>query len=130
MKCNFFPISCDHIYYAWRAVTARAIKTCYQVSKTVAAISHETAKEQFNVLCAHNFKGYFCDSPDRVPSFLVLVEGISYLIWPLHEPVDGATVDDGREHAETRPESFSQRRHAQHDVDVGPHAVDVLLLEY
>lgn len=49
-----------------------------------------------------------------------------YLIRPLHEPVDGAAVDNRREHSETRSERFPQGRHAQHDVNVGPHAVDVL----
>ena len=52
------------------------------------------------------------------------------LIWPLHEPVDGAAIDDRWEHSEARSEGFAHWRHAQHNVDVGLDAIDVLMAEH
>lgn len=56
---------------------------------------------------------------------IVEISGV-HLVRPFHEPVDGAAVYDGGEHSEACSERLPQRRHAQHDVDVRPHAVDVL----
>lgn len=62
----------------------------------------------------------------RICPFKARASQATHLVRPLHEPVDGAAVDDRGEHTEPRPEGFSQRRHTQHDVNVGPDAVDVL----
>lgn len=50
----------------------------------------------------------------------------THLVWPLHEPVYCAAINDGWEHTQARSEGFAQRRHAQDNVDVGLDAVDVL----
>ena len=40
------------------------------------------------------------------------------------EPVDGAAVDERREHAQAAPERVADRAHRQHHVQIGAHAVD------
>lgn len=51
---------------------------------------------------------------------------LGYLVRPLHEPIDRAAVDDGWKHAKPRPEGLSKGGHAEHDVDIRPHTVDIL----
>mmetsp|Transcript_3151 Transcript_3151/g.13663 ORF Transcript_3151/g.13663 Transcript_3151/m.13663 type:complete len:966 (+) Transcript_3151:6936-9833(+) len=46
------------------------------------------------------------------------------LLGPLHEPVDGAAVDQRGELAASRPESLAHGGHAQDDVEVVSHPVD------
>lgn len=45
----------------------------------------------------------------------------------LDEPVDGAAVDQRREHAAAGPEGVAHRAHAQHDVQLGPNKRDEVL---
>ena len=51
-------------------------------------------------------------------------DGQQGLLRPGAEPVDGAAVDEGGEHAAARPESAPHRAHGQHTVQVVPHTVD------
>lgn len=43
---------------------------------------------------------------------------------PLGEPIDGAAVDQAREHTASRAERIAYRTHAQHDVEVVSDSVD------
>lgn len=46
------------------------------------------------------------------------------LFRPGPEPVDGAAVDEGREHAAPGPEGAPHWAHGQHAVQVVPHTID------
>ena len=59
----------------------------------------------------------------------VLGDAEQRLFRPLGEPIDGAAVDDGREHATSRAEGAANGTHAQHDVQVVAHAVDEELVD-
>ena len=46
------------------------------------------------------------------------------LVWPGAEPVNGAAVDEGGEHAAAGSEGTPDWAHGQHTVQVVPHPVD------
>ncbi len=46
------------------------------------------------------------------------------VLWPGHEPVDRAAVDERGEHAQARAEGVTDRTHGQDHVQVGLDAVD------
>ena len=43
---------------------------------------------------------------------------------PHLEPVDGAAVDERREHAKTVPEGVTNRAHREHDVKIAAYSFD------